>query len=35
MTTFLVNGAGVLLAAFIIGWFWLSNPSGTDDSHHH
>lgn len=26
MTDILVNGAGLLLAAFIVGWFWLSNP---------
>ncbi len=38
MTAILINGAGLLLAAFVVGWFWLSAPSEKTDEnqqHHH
>lgn len=38
MTDILVNVAGLLLAAFVVGWFWLSGPSDSsndDHQHHH
>lgn len=39
MIDVLVNGAGLLLAAFVVGWFWLSGPADSTDNnshqHHH
>ncbi len=37
IASILINGAGLLLAAFVIGWFWLSGPSQPEshDHHHH
>lgn len=32
MNALLVNGAGILLAVFVISWFWLSGPAVADDS---
>ena len=38
MTDIIVNVAGVILMAAIIGWFWLSDGQSSDrrkDSRHH
>lgn len=31
MSALMVNGAGILLAAFVVSWFWLSGPAAQDD----